>query len=252
MAPGALTTERPGVALPDIIEALAEHWDEVAPHLAPGDVALIARALHRMTAVPSADSTAAADIVQILAERLPAGHVVAELISAETRLAHPGATSGVPPSDALRFLLAVPALRAAGAGGQQDDHAASGAGEQAGIPARAQPDDPAADAWLLDAPALTEQQVRDRGGDPRRNDLIRLTTPAGQVVLPTFQFGRSGQPVPVVARINRLLAAAEDPWGVADWWLGANAWLDAVPAGLIGRVDDGLLLRAALAELPGE
>jgi len=36
---------------------------------------------------------------------------------------------------------------------------------------------------------------------------------------------------------------------VADWWLGRNAWLDAIPADLIGQVDDALLVRAARAEL---
>lgn len=48
---------------------------------------------------------------------------------------------------------------------------------------------------------------------------------------------------------TQLLDAAEDPWGVADWWLGANAWLGAVPAQLLGRVADDVLLDAARAVL---
>ena len=49
--------------------------------------------------------------------------------------------------------------------------------------------------------------------------------------------------------INRLLDADDDPFGVADWWLGRNAWLDAIPADLIGQVAAALLVRAARAEL---
>ena len=109
-----------------------------------------------------------------------------------------------------------------------------------------------AESWLLAAPALTEEQVRQQGGDPSRSDLIRLPARTGQIVLPTFQFSPVGDPIPVVTAINRLLAVAEDPWGVADWWLGRNAWLGGIPADLLGRVDDDLLVRAAQAELPGD
>ncbi len=109
-----------------------------------------------------------------------------------------------------------------------------------------------AESWLLAAPALTEEQVREQGGDPSHADLIRLPARTGQIVLPTFQFSPVGDPIPVVTAINRLLAVADDPWGVADWWLGRNAWLDGIPADLLGRVDDDLLVRAAQAELPGD
>ncbi len=52
----------------------------------------------------------------------------------------------------------------------------------------------------------------------------------------------------MVLAVNRLLAARDDPWGVADWWLGGNAWLADVPAELLGEVDDEVLVRAARAE----
>lgn len=45
--------------------------------------------------------------------------------------------------------------------------------------------------------------------------------------------------------INAMLGAAADPWGVADWWLGPNLWLDAVPATLLGAGLDEQLLAAA-------
>jgi hypothetical protein len=114
------------------------------------------------------------------------------------------------------------------------------------------PPDPAttsADAMLLAAPALTAQQVRENGSDPDSDELIRLTAASGAVRLPAFQFGSDGRPIRVVVKINRLLQADEDPWGVADWWLGANAWLNAVPADLLGQIDDELLTLAARAEL---
>ncbi len=53
----------------------------------------------------------------------------------------------------------------------------------------------------------------------------------------------------MVVAVNRLLDADDDPWGVADWWLGANAWLDAVPARLLGTPGEHGLLAAARAEI---
>ena len=55
----------------------------------------------------------------------------------------------------------------------------------------------------------------------------------------------------MVLAVNRLLDADEDPWGVADWWLGGNARLGAVPAQLLGRGHDDLLAAAARAVLVG-
>ena len=78
----------------------------------------------------------------------------------------------------------------------------------------------------------------------------QLSPPGGPEQLPAFQFGLDGQPIPVVVTINRLLEAAADPWGVADWWLGRNAWLNGIPADLLGQVDDALLVLAARAEFP--
>ena len=133
---------------------------------------------------------------------------------------------------------------------QPSRHAASsGEAKEAALDGAPDPADLSVVDRLLAAPALTAQQVRERGCDPERTDLIRLPGSDG-AQLPAFQFGPDGQPIPVVAAINRLLRVAEDPWGVADWWLGGNAWLNAVPAHLLGQENDELLTRAALAELP--
>src|SRR6202012_2734961 len=75
-----------------------------------------------------------------------------------------------------------------------------------------------AENFLLAAMAIDPDQVRRGGADPGSQGLIRLAAPDGTVSLPAFQFGGDGQPLPVVAAINRLLDADADPWGVAGWW----------------------------------
>ncbi|GGV70134.1 hypothetical protein [Streptomyces griseoloalbus] len=104
---------------------------------------------------------------------------------------------------------------------------------------------------LLSAPALTEREhaalLSSHGDQP---GLIRLADPrpgGSTARCPRFQF-RPGtlQPLPVVLRINGLLRADLDPWGAADWWLGANSWLHGVPADLLGTLPDEELEGAAL------
>jgi hypothetical protein len=102
-------------------------------------------------------------------------------------------------------------------------------------------------ARLLRNPTLTEREVRERGQDPAAADLIRLADPAGVPLLPAFQFGDDGAPRPVVLRVNAMLGASGDPWGVASWWLDLNARLDEAPFRLLGRVPDEHILAAAAA-----
>jgi hypothetical protein len=105
--------------------------------------------------------------------------------------------------------------------------------------------------WLLGEAALSEDDVMARGLDPDDPGLLRLDRDDGAQQWPAFQFAATGAPQPLVPVINRILDADDDPWGAADWWLGHNQWLDGVPARLIGRVDDGLLVDAARAVDPG-
>lgn len=97
---------------------------------------------------------------------------------------------------------------------------------------------------LLGASALSAEQVRAGGEDPERPFLIRLPGPDGKHRIPAFQFGPDGRVIGLVLDVNKLLGSDGDPWGVADWWLGHNAWLEAPPANLIGRAD-GLVRHAA-------
>ena len=105
--------------------------------------------------------------------------------------------------------------------------------------------------WLLGQAALTADELRSRGQDLADPDLIRLDRDDGGDQWPAFQFGSDGATLPLVRAVNRLLDAEEDPWGVADWWFGHNQWLDGVPARLIGRVPDDLVIAAARAVDPG-
>ena len=100
-----------------------------------------------------------------------------------------------------------------------------------------------ASAWLLAEKAFSAMEIRERGQDPEdpeREDGIRQW--------PAFQFDRNGRPLALVRQVNQILDVTDDPWGVADWWLGGNVWLRGVPANLIGQVDDQALVDAALSE----
>jgi hypothetical protein len=99
---------------------------------------------------------------------------------------------------------------------------------------------------LLAEPALTDTELTEIFGvAAEQPELIRLRVSQGPELLPAFQFDGEGRPRSLVLAINAMLGAAADPWGVADWWLGPNLWLDAVPATLLGAGLDDQLLAAA-------
>jgi hypothetical protein len=104
--------------------------------------------------------------------------------------------------------------------------------------------------WLLESSMLTAEQVRAGGEDPDRRFLIKLPARDGQQRLPAFQFGPDGRALDVVLDVNKRLDSDGDPWGVADWWLGGNAWLNATPVDLIGH--DDYRVRDAAAALAAE
>ncbi|MFD3658039.1 hypothetical protein [Streptomyces sp. NPDC058620] len=97
-------------------------------------------------------------------------------------------------------------------------------------------------ARLLQEPALIP---RETGlPDPR---LISLTRENGEKQFPAFQFEAGTMPWAVVLEVADVLRADRDPWGVADWWLSANAWTGTAPASLLGQGRDPELLGAARA-----
>ncbi len=212
----------------DFLVTLARHWPAVLAELAPDDARRFTELVGQVrTAATSEQAADASYELRQLTRKLPRGHPVRTAASSDRYATGPAALD----------LADIAAIL-----GDLDLQFGSGDQFQAG-----DEDDP--DAWLLAAPSLSEQDVRAFGVAPERGGLIRLPgNDTGRPPrLPAFQFGTDGQPVPVVLAVNELLGAGADPWGVADWWLGENAWLGAVPADLIGRVADAVLLQAARA-----
>jgi hypothetical protein len=234
------------MAAEDVFRSLSSHWAETVAYLTAEDLKLVGETARLTAAAAAAAGTgdtrdaraAMLKLTTVLYDRLPTGHPVSIAIS-----------SGVMFAESASFASQIPAVAAA-LGAIAALSPAPRADEGGGRPQATVPgdSDEAVDR-LLAAPALTGQQVRDGGADPTEPGLIRLAGPDGRPQIPAFQFSRAGEPIAVVLTINRLLDAEDDPFGVADWWLGRNAWLDAVPAELIGQVDDALLVRAARAEL---
>ena len=106
----------------------------------------------------------------------------------------------------------------------------------------------AAQARLLAADNRSDQPLESSAAG-----VIALPSPEG-LVYPAFQFDEHDRLLPIAAEINELLGAAEDPWGVADWWLSEDASLGARPVDLIGgvRADHDSLRRAAHALLEAD
>jgi hypothetical protein len=100
-------------------------------------------------------------------------------------------------------------------------------------------------AELLGARATNREKVR----------LLRVSSrllgvPRGRRhwVYPRFQIDEQRACVYEEAeRVNRLLGAAHDPWGVASWWVARNVLLDGRPCDLVGTKHGDDLWRAACA-----
>jgi hypothetical protein len=103
-----------------------------------------------------------------------------------------------------------------------------------------------AEETALAVPSYSDSDIRRRGIDPRQS-LIGLADESGRVRYPAFQFDPTGRPIEVVVRINSLLGADDDPWGVVDWWLAPNIWLGAAPVDLLDEPDEETLVAAAKA-----
>ncbi|TDB82202.1 hypothetical protein E1264_31675 [Actinomadura sp. KC216] len=211
------------MALFDAIDALVEHWSDVRLRMSDRAWNRLTRLVDEMTTGsqdPGDLADLAAEVANLLARELDADHPVRRARARTgTRF---GSGAARPWPDLVRRLE----LRMA-----------------PGAPAAPAPEE----EWLLSADSLGRDDIAHHGHGPPDPDLILLDRPDGGVQFPAFQFGADGRPIPLVLRINRLLDVQDDPWGVADWWLGPNTWLDAAPADLLGRADDRELLSAAHA-----
>jgi hypothetical protein len=223
------------MTLPNAMRVLAEWWDDVAARLDDEQrVALEGLTDELLQSEGVGRRDIALDIMELLMAVLSPEHPVRRAFAAESQKFERGSGDWDPALAALRPQVAL-IIR----GGV--------------LAARAEgPDRPGsirreAERSLLAVPALDAAEVRRRGTDPQDPGLIRLGPSDEHEQLPAFQFGADGRPHPVVITVNLLLDAQDDPWGVADWWLGGNAWIGAVPADLIGQVDDQILIAAARA-----
>jgi hypothetical protein len=204
------------------MRALAESWADIRARLGPDRCDALDALVTEYTAETDQAMSAeiAEEIADLLGESLPDEHPFRRaLASPESRFTSP--------ADLAEWRQPVEELRLLSAGTR--------------IVALAT-------ARLLSAPSVSEWDLVARGQDPTDADLIRLDRPDGTAQWPAFQFRADGAPHAVVTTINRILAVTDDPWGVADWWLGRNAWLAAVPAQLIERQRDQDLIDTALAE----
>ena len=105
-------------------------------------------------------------------------------------------------------------------------------------------------AVALGAKATNREKVRQYR---KRSWLLGL--PAGRGYLyPNFQFDPERRELFAEVRtVNERLEAADDPWGVASWWIAPNARLGVRPADLVGtrRTDDLVAAAEAAIELIG-
>jgi hypothetical protein len=207
---------------------LAEQWDDIRERIGPEGAGELSALVGEFVDEGDSDMSKeiAEEIVDLLRRRLPLEHPFRQaVIEDERRLAPDRAVelaSWFRLVEPLRDIIGEPAPTA-------EQVAAEGS------------------AWLLAEDSLTAAEVRVRGHDPDDPDLIRLDRDDGTAQWPAFQFGPDGTPLPIVRTINRILVADDDPFGAADWWLGENAWLHAVPASSIGRLSDDSLIAAARA-----
>jgi hypothetical protein len=178
-----------------------------------------------------------ADFLARLVPLLPDDHPLARALRGGMRLSSGGARLQLPPQVVAAFADLSGDTPPASAG-----HGTAETPDHTGLPA---------DVYrrLLAVAALSPRDVWESGQDPWAPDVLRLVDDTGRVRVPAFQFTADRVPIPVVLGVNRLLGCDDDPWGVADWWFGENAWLDAVPARLVGVVADDLLRAGAEAVL---
>jgi hypothetical protein len=226
----------------DALASLAEHWDDVMSRL---DAARGQELRNLIAEIGGEDHTGAViRITQLLVAELPPEHPVRRALAKGYLYARARPDWPALRQDLLAVAEAVLAETPATGPHNGPDDSPGPVADGDETPERILAE---VTGRLLRAPALTEEDVRLRGADPADPGLLRLDRPDGGQQWPSFQFAPGDGPLSIVRTVNTMLDAETDPLGVADWWLGANPWLDGRPCDLIGDVPDEFLLRAARA-----
>ncbi|MFC5999020.1 hypothetical protein ACFP6A_09840 [Quadrisphaera sp. GCM10027208] len=109
---------------------------------------------------------------------------------------------------------------------------------------------------LLDSRAVaqalgrTGQNSREAASTLRRAGRLVGIPYQHQYLYPAFQFDPVARCLrAVVSQVNHELGAADDPWGVASWWVGSNSRLGGrSPKDLLGTPGERDLITLAAAE----
>lgn len=109
---------------------------------------------------------------------------------------------------------------------------------------------------LLDSRAVaqalgrTGQNAREAASTLRRAGRLVGIPHQRRYLYPAFQFDLAVRGLrPVVSRVNQELGAAEDPWGVASWWVSSHSRLGGrSPKDLLGTPEERHLIELAAAE----
>ncbi len=91
---------------------------------------------------------------------------------------------------------------------------------------------------------------REAASDLRRSGALLGVPVRNKYLYPSFQVDAERARVhSVVARVNRLLGARDDPWGVASWWISHHPRLSgACPRDLVGSGQEDTLIALASSD----
>lgn len=104
---------------------------------------------------------------------------------------------------------------------------------------------------VADAVGSTAHNPRQAARELRGSGRIVAVQAGHKFLHPAFQFDLQHHRVhPVVAQVNQLLGAADDPWGVASWWVTPTPRLTGqAPKELIGTSREPDLVTLAHGEV---
>ncbi|MFE7571640.1 hypothetical protein ACFU76_32575 [Streptomyces sp. NPDC057539] len=229
------------MSLADLNRIVTDHRADLVARLDARDRAEVASIQARMRAAND-PKPHARRLLLALAEALPPDHPVALAILRGANWRAPDVLDRAAIDAEAAAILSL-----AGLSFEPEDAGTTDAGTP--VPAPAALMDLVRRRVLAVTPVLSDDEARALRRNGMARDLIRLDRPGEATAFPRFQFEPSGRPREVVVRVNRLLGADRDPWGVTAWWLASNVWLGKPPAALLGADRDDELVACAGAAL---